>query len=321
MTRAAVWLLLALCCASCATVAPRTEPQRAAPRVLAPDCTLCPELVAIPAGEFVMGSDDGEANRSEGPVHVVVIARPFALARTEVTVEQFAAFIAATGYTVEPGCRVQETALGPRRRIEWRDDLAKGWRDPAFATPAGSNVPVVCIGRVDALAYVDWLRGTTGRPYRLPSEAEWEYAARAGSPGIYPWGNNADLGCTHANLYDRKSRALLDFGWGFADCDDGHAELAPVGSLQPNAWGLHDMIGNVWEWTADCYRPTYASTPRNGSAEPAAPDCDRWSVRGGGWMTRPSRQRLTFRGRDPNDARYSYFGFRVARDLVAEDRP
>ena len=103
------------------------------------------------------------------------------------------------------------------------------------------------------------------------------------------------------------------------DCDDGFAEIAPVGKFKPNSFGLHDMIGNVWEWTADCYRATYDKTPTDGSPEPAAADCDNWSVRGGGWMTRPSRQRLSFRGRDPNDAHYSYFGFRVARDLSANE--
>ena len=150
---------------------------------------------------------------------------------------------------------------------------------------------MVCVGRVDALAYVAWLGRTTGKPYRLPSETEWEYSARAGSTGIYGWGSNIDNGCTRANLYDRSARRHLDFGWSHADCDDGFKELAPVGRLQPNAFGLHDMVGNVWEWNADCHRETYARTPSDGRPEPAAPDCKLWAVRGGGWMTRPSRQR------------------------------
>jgi formylglycine-generating enzyme required for sulfatase activity len=248
-------------------------------------------------------------------MHAVRLRRAFGLGQTEVTVADFRRFVSATGYSVAPGCRVQERAPGARGRIEWRDDPALGWQDPGFIGPLREDQPVVCVGRIDALAYVEWLSAQTGHRYRLPSEAEWEYAARAGATGVYSWGNNPDNACEFANLYDRAARRALDFGWSFADCDDGHAELAPVASLRPNAFGLHDMIGNAWEWTQDCYRDTYEHTPRDGTAEPAAADCKLWSVRGGAWMTRPGRNRLTFRGRDPNDARYSYFGFRVARDL------
>ncbi|MFO1427828.1 MAG: SUMF1/EgtB/PvdO family nonheme iron enzyme [Steroidobacteraceae bacterium] len=285
------------------------------------DCPDCPALVVVPAGRFQMGSADGEKSRSEGPIHAVRIRRPFALGRTEVTVAQFRRFVADSGYVVAPGCRVQERSVGARGRIEWRDDPARSWTDPGFAAPMPEDAPVVCVGRIDALAYVQWLARRTGKPYRLPSEAEWEYAARAGAAAVYYWGNNPDNGCEYANLYDRTSRRALDFGWSFAECEDGYAELAPVARLQPNAFGLHDMIGNAWEWLADCYRETYEHAPRDGSAEPAAADCTLWSVRGGGWMTRPSRSRITFRGRDPNDARYSYFGFRVARDLARGEIP
>ncbi len=306
------WILLA---ALALPVSAKDEPGKSLQ-----DCPQCPRLVVVPAGRFQMGSEDGEKGRSEGPVHQVRIRTPFALGATEVTVAQFRRFVDATGYQVAPGCRVQERVPGARGRIEWRDDPIASWRSPGFVAPLVEEAPVVCVGRVDAQAYVAWLRSTTGQPYRLPSEAEWEYAARAGSTGIYSWGNNSDLGCEFANLYDRKSRALLDFGWGFADCDDGFAELAPAGSLKPNAFGLYDMLGNVWEWAEDCYVPTYDETPRDGSAMPSTGDCKLWAVRGGGWMTRPSRNRLAFRGRDPNDARYSYFGFRVARDLAPQDR-
>ncbi len=290
-----------------------------APRALR-DCLDCPDLVVVPSGRFRMGSTDGEKGRSEGPVHEVRIRRAFALGRTEVTVGQFRRFAEQTDYQVAPGCRVQEAGVGATGRVEWRDDTSKSWRDPGVVEPLRDEHPVVCVGRVDALAYAEWLRRTTGLPYRLPSEAEWEYAARAGSTGLYSWGNNIDLGCTHANVYDRSARKHLDFGWGFADCDDGFKELAPVGRLQANAFGLHDMVGNVWEWNADCYRPTYDEAPPDGSAVPTTADCTLWSVRGGGWMTRPSRQRLAFRGRDPNDARYSYFGFRIARDVVRSEQ-
>ena len=282
------------------------------------DCDSCPDLIVIPAGRFSMGSEDGEAGRPEGPVHEVVLRKPFALARTEVTVAQFRRFVEASGYRVDAGCRVQSRENKKGERVGWEDRPEAGWQNPGFLRAMADDLPVVCVGHADASAYVAWLSKTTGRPYRLPSEAEWEYAARARGGGIYPWGNNSDLGCTHANTYDRSGRKLLDFGWGFADCDDGHAEAAPVASFAPNAFGLHDMIGNVWEWTADCHRQTYEGAPTDGSAVTGDANCERWSVRGGGWMTRPSRNRLTFRGRDPVDARYSYFGFRVARDLAEQ---
>ena len=284
------------------------------------DCADCPPLIVVPAGKFMMGSEDGEAGRSEGPIHEVTLRRPFALGRTEVTIAEFRRFVEATGYRVAPGCRVQSRTVVKGERVGWDDRAEAGWQAPGFIRALADDLPVVCVGHDDARAYVAWLAKLTGLPYRLPSEAEWEYAARAGSRGIYPWGNNADLGCGQANTYDRSGRKLLDFGWGFVDCDDGHAEAAPVGSFAPNAFGLHDMVGNVWEWTADCHRPSYEGAPTDGSAVPGDASCARWTVRGGGWMTRPSRNRLTFRGRDPVDARYSYFGFRVARDLDVSAR-
>lgn len=285
------------------------------------DCAECPELVIVPAGEFTMGSDDGEPGRPEGPKRKVVIPQAFALGRTEVTVAQFRRFIKETGYEVGAGCRAQVMAVSGERST-FAISAERSWLNPGFSAEVLEDHPVVCVSHADAVRYVEWLGQKTGQPYRLPSESEWEYAARAGGQGIYFWGSNADLACSHANVYDRAGRGLYDFGWGHVDCDDGFAELAPVASFAPNGFGLHDMLGNVWEWTADCYQLTYDGAPNDGSAVTADGECARWSVRGGGWMTRPSRQRITFRGRDPVDARYSYFGFRVARDVsLAQERP
>ncbi len=285
------------------------------------DCAECPDMVIVPAGQFTMGSDDGEPGRPEGPKREVAISQSFALGRTEVTVAQFQLFIKETGYEVGVGCRAQVMAASGERS-GFAKSPQRSWVSPGFTEASSDEHPVVCVSHADAARYVEWLAQKTGQPYRLPSESEWEYAARAGSQGIYFWGNNADLACSHANVYDRAARALYDFGWGHVDCDDGFAELAPVASFAPNGFGLHDMLGNVWEWTADCYQLTYDGAPSDGSAVTAEGECARWSVRGGGWMTRPSRQRITFRGRDPVDARYSYFGFRVARDVsVAHKTP
>jgi formylglycine-generating enzyme required for sulfatase activity len=274
------------------------------------DCPQCPELVIVPAGRFEMGSTDGEAGREEGPVRQVTIAHPFALGRTEITRGQFEQFVSATGWDVADGCR---TYVGG----QWIDDDAANWRDNGLDA-TDPDLPVTCVSWRDAQAYVAWLRELSGRPYRLPSEAEWEYAARAGSPAAWPWGNNPDNGCGEANMYDRSGRSVRDFGWAQADCDDGSSGLAPVASYATNAFGVHDMIGNVWEWTADCYREGYVDVPMDGSAyEPA--QCELRSVRGGSWMTRPSRCRASFRGRDPETRRLAYFGFRIARDLSPQE--
>ena len=311
-----VILSTALLLAACST--PRTGLMHtaAAPQILR-DCSECGDFVVIPRGSFVMGSDtDNEKSRAEGPAHVVRLDYSFALGRTEVTLGQFRRFVAATGYEVAPGCRVQQRQIGPTGKVEWRDDARKSWRDPGFAKPPNGDEPVVCVGHLDAVAYAKWLSQSTGQTYRLPSEAEWEYAARANATGVYFWGSNPDNGCAYANLYDRTARAAADFGWSYADCEDGFAELAPVAHFKPNSFGLFDMIGNAWEWTADCYHEFYdAQVPRDGRAAKDDPQCVNRSVRGGGWMTRPGRQRISFRGRDPNNAHYSYFGFRLARDL------
>ncbi|HSN70483.1 MAG TPA: formylglycine-generating enzyme family protein [Steroidobacteraceae bacterium] len=274
------------------------------------DCADCPELVAVPPGVFAMGSLDGEPGRDEGPIRRIQIERPFALGRTEVTRAQYAAFVDATGHVIDPGCRTY-------RDGEWRDVVDADWRDNGL-DPPDVALPVTCVSWDDAQAYLEWLSEKSGLRYRLPSEAEWEYAARAGSESAWPWGNNPDNGCAHANLYDRSARQQRDFGWAHADCDDGEPGLAIAGRYRPNAFGLHDMIGNVWEWTADCYREGYASAPVDGSPFDLA-ECDRRSVRGGSWMTRPSRARASFRGRDPAPRRMAYFGFRVARDLEVQE--
>lgn len=272
------------------------------------DCPECPWVRVVPGGWFIMGSEGGEPGRPEGPKRAVRIAQAFGLGVYEVTVEQFAAFVAASGYQVASGCRTLAVE-------GWAPSPQRSWRDPGLGAPPRTDDPVVCVGRDDALAYVTWLSARTGQRYRLPSEAEWEYAARAGSTTDYPWGDAAQAGCAFANLYDRSARVRRDFGWPEADCDDGFAEIAPVGRFISNAFGIHDLIGNVWEWTADCYRELYVDAPVDGSAAEDRGDCQRWSVRGGSWMTRPERNRSAFRGRDPLSARYAYFGFRVARDL------
>jgi formylglycine-generating enzyme required for sulfatase activity len=262
----------------------------------APDA---PELVVIPAGAFMMGSPPHEAGRSddEGPRHRVRISQ-FALGRHAVTVAQFGRFASDTGYETEAernpseGIRAWED-----KKKEWVWSMGKSWRDPGFAQD--DRHPVVGVSWNDAVAYVRWLAGKTRQPYRLPSEAEWEYAARAGSTTRYPWGD--EPGSNRANFYDSGSR------W-------SGRQTAPVGSFEPNAFGLYDMIGNVWEWTQDCWNESYAGAPED--ARPwETGDRGRRVVRGGSWNYGPRVARSAVRGGDGPGVRIGNLGFRLARTL------
>lgn len=268
-------------------------------------------MVVVPPGRFRMGFDGGEEGRPEGPVREVRIGRAFALGRTEVTQAEFAAFVSDSGHAMRGACQVWQG--------EWAFPEDADWTNPGYGRLPFDDEPVACVSWRDASAYAEWLARRTGQRYRLPTEAEWEYAARAGTTADYFWerapGEGLTRACEYANVYDRAGAAANAFNWAPFDCDDGYSHAAPVGSFRPNAFGLHDMIGNVWEWTADCYAAPYPPAPLDGSAVQAAGACAKRAVRGGSWITRPSRQRVSFRGRDPEDALYSFFGFRVARDL------
>lgn len=272
------------------------------------DCARCPRMVEVPAGSFVMGSELGEEGRPEGPVHEVQILRPFSMARTETTVAQFRHFVESTAYKPTDRCRTYVEG-------EWTYSDHHNWKSPGEGVDYTDDSPVVCVSWHDATAYAAWLGKITGKPYRLPSEAEWEYAAGAGTSARYFWGDDPEAGCRYANMYDRSGKERFEFRWRAALCEDGWGTLAPVASLEGNAFGLHDMLGNVWEWTADCYSAPYP--PRSDEQIPfqTQGQCERRVARGGSWITRPARHRLAFRGRDPESSAMSYFGFRVARDL------
>jgi formylglycine-generating enzyme required for sulfatase activity len=273
------------------------------------DCPNCPEVVVIPKGSFQMGSNMGEADRPETPIRTITFAKPFAMGRTEVTVGQFRAFMTASGHKISEGtCGMwvfSDQSPTPRT-----------WQDPGLKRKIADDEPVVCVGWLDAKAYVDWLAKTTGKPYRLPSEAEWEYSARAGTKTTYVWGEDGQAACKDANVYDQQAgKKWPTKEWGAAACDDGYADLSPVAKFKPNAYGLYDMIGNVWEWMGDCYALNYPPAPVDGSAYLPAEHCELRSNRGGSWVTRPDRQRPAWRGRDKETMKVSFFGFRVARDL------
>ncbi|MDR2196329.1 MAG: formylglycine-generating enzyme family protein [Gallionellaceae bacterium] len=273
------------------------------------DCVdVCPTMVVIPAGSFTMGSPDSEPGRSndEGPQHQVTIAQPFAVGQSPVTVAQWSAFIQATGYAGDPAA------------INF-DCLSAG----AFF-PQTSNDPVVCVNWNEAQAYVQWLSQKTGKSYRLLSEAEWEYVARAGTQTAYPFPNittdqngnqTTNELAKYANYYD-----FVDYttnSQAAAGSFDGFANTSPVGSYPKNAFGLNDVIGNVWEWTQDCFHIDYQNAPTTGVAWQAenGGNCSFRVLRGGSWDFGPQVLRAAFRGWDEPAGRSGLIGLRVARTV------
>jgi formylglycine-generating enzyme required for sulfatase activity len=272
-----------------------------------------PEMVVIPAGVFVMGSPSGEAGRDndEGPQRQVLVTRPFAMSRCEVTVAEFRQFVEETGYKPSvDGCYVWDAAKGKAMIKQ-----GAGWRAPGFSQSAQD--PVVCVNWNDANAYAKWLSQRTGANYRLPSEAEWEYAARAGTTTSRYWGEASEKACQFANVYDQVGEEAYRSGWEAHQCSDGQANTAPVGSYYPNGFGLYDMLGNVWEWGADCWFDNYEGAGRDTSARraPEGEGCAERVVRGGGWLYGPADVRSANRFGLRPDGAGDNLGFRLARTL------
>lgn len=278
------------------------------------DCSDCPEMLAVPQGHFVMGASseedelEGVGRQFKGwssPQVNVRIDLSLAIGRLEVTRGEFASFVRETGHVAGNSCRVWDGS-------KWAERVGASWRSPGFTQ--NDRHPVVCVSWDDAQAYVRWLSARTGKDYRLLSEAQWEYAARAGSQARRPWGDNAEAGCAHANIADAAARRQVGgITWG-TSCDDGHGYTAETGTYQANRFGLHDMIGNVWEWTADCWNPSLAGVPADGSAR-ATGDCSRRVFRGGSWFEFPRYARSALRSSYSSDYRSVFIGFRVARTL------
>ena len=227
-----------------------------------------PEMVVVPAGSFSMGCVSGlDCYDDEKPVREVTIAQPFAVSKHEITFKDYDRFSAPDAV----------------------DD--EGW--------GRGRLPVMRVSWNDASDYVAWLSAQTGESYRLLSEAEWEYVARAGSATKYSWGNS--IGSNRANCYGCGSQ------WDYE-------QTAPAGSFEPNAFGLYDVHGNVYEWVEDCWNGSYEGAPADGSAWTSG-DCERRVVRGGAWDDFPDDLRVALRVGTPADRSDGYYGFRVARTL------
>lgn len=275
-----------------------------------------PVMVVIPAGSFIMGSPEGEENRvgNEGPQFRVRLEQGFALSQTEVTVGQFARFVEETGYVTDA-----ERARSSKvyRAGSGRVDEQRGvtWRMDYLGEEADNNLPVVHVSWNDASAYALWLARRSGQPYRLPSEAEFEYALRAGTQTTYWWGEGSPDAAVE-NVTGDGDQFTDSRSWtvAFDRYDDGFWGPAPVGSLQSNPFGLYDMGGNVMEWIEDCWHDSYVRAPDDGSAW-VNPGCERRMIRGASWSSTPSMSRSAFRLSSRNDSTDARVGFRVARDL------
>ncbi|MHB1117380.1 formylglycine-generating enzyme family protein [Sideroxydans sp.] len=270
------------------------------------NCAGCPKMVIVPAGHFEMGSPEAEAGRGddEGPLHQVKVAR-FALGKYEVTRGEFAAFVKATKHSSGDRCGTLEEGMVEDRKGDWL----------VLHYGQSERHPIGCISWDDAQAYVKWLSRRSGKKYRLPTEAEWEYAARAGTTTSRFWGDDADLACGYANAADKTAQSLIEgaSSWGIHACVDGFDFTSPVGSFKANAFGLHDMLGNAWEWTEDSYHESYVDAPLNGKAWLG--DGEKRVLRGGSWNNGPRNVRSAGRNSSVPGKRFSFFGFRVARTL------
>lgn len=275
------------------------------------DCPDCPELVLLPAGRFRMGSPAGEDGRTDdeddtpgpgGTPIAAVISQPIAVGRFEVTRSEFAAFAHATGHRPDGGCY-------ERRGVRTLNS-ALSWQSPGFEQD--DRHPVTCVSHEDARAFLTWLSERTGQAYRLPSEAEWEYAARADeSDAPFSFGQARSEICRHGNGADGTAREANP-GWEAAECRDGFVHTAPVGTFLPNGAGLYDVHGNVWEWVTGC---------GGGAINAAAPgsDCSGNGprvLRGGSWSDPPHRLRSAARIAGPPETRDQIAGFRVARSIA-----
>jgi formylglycine-generating enzyme required for sulfatase activity len=257
------------------------------------DCDLCPAMVKIPPAQFTMGSPQSEEGHqpNEGPQRLVTFTKPFAIGQFEITIGDWEACVK------DGGCKVQ---------IE-----DEGW--------GRKNRPAINVSWEDITGqYLPWLSKKTGHTYRLPTEAEWEYAARAArstdSPApMFSFGDDTNELCAYGNGADSTAKEQ-NGGRAGADCRDGFATTAPAGSFKPNQFGLFDVHGNVWEWVQDCWNESYEKAPADGRAWTSG-DCSSRIVRGGSWNSDVAKLRSAARGWNQPSGRNRSIGFRVVREL------
>lgn len=288
-TRQAYWSYLDRCTTSCVH---RAEAEAALARLAPPypvlrdrlaDGTVGPEMVQLPSAEFQMGSPASESGRySDERIRTVRIAEPFAIGKYEITFDEYDKFAQASGRPLP-----EDRGWGRGRR------------------------PVIHVDWKSAVAYTEWLSKQSRQRYRLPTESEWEYAIRAGTVTSRYWGEDADQGCAYANAADLDGKQVF-VGWPAMKCRDGYVYTAPVGSFRSNEFGLHDMAGNVLEWTCSNYTKD-GKTPVQSCQEPDS--SQEMVVRGGSWSDEPRNVRSAERHRSRVDFHEYFLGFRVVREL------
>lgn len=281
-----------------------------------------PWMVVLPAGDMLMGavSHDPAAAAHELPAHPVHVGG-FAIGRDEVSVAEFEQFVAATQYRTEAERGVGESGCWAPTDTQWQWHPERSWKQPGHAQSA--EFPVVCVSFNDAHAYTEWLAEQTSAAYRLPNEAELEYAIRAGSDAIYPWGDEHQSGCAHANGSATGSTTTVPNDAlpprpphtpSAKDCQDGQPGLAARGQFAANAFGLRDTLGNAWEWAQDCWNDSHAGAPAVAAARTDG-NCNHRVMRGGSWSEYMVSLRSSHRFRAAVSDRMVNLGFRVVRDL------
>ncbi len=296
------------------------------------DCDVCPVMVLVPPGRFTMGATKEEEEAENvpealrglsSPTRPVTIRQSFYMGQYPVTRGEFAAFVREKGARPSGyGCVSFEQDKDKKWSMTVRADIS--WDNPGFGSlPDQDRQPVVCVSHDDAQDYVAWLRRKTGGlDYLLPSETRWEYAARAVRSLDEPslpryWG--AASACEHANVADaafaRMTGGTAGDSGRFFQCDDRFPSIAPAGRFKPNGFGLHDMLGNVWQWTRDCWNDSYRGSPPQDDAPWTTGDCGGQSLRGGSWGNYPSVVRAAYRNQTDSGDRNTLTGFRVARTL------
>jgi formylglycine-generating enzyme required for sulfatase activity len=280
------------------------------------DCDVCSEMVVLPSGRYMMGSTADEfAGKDqyhimftdETPRHETAV-KSFALAKFDVTKKLFEIFVNETGFSGK-GCQIFNGK-------EWVSDANADWKNPGFVQT--EQDPVVCVSWNDAQKFIAWINSKkssiNSHKYRLPTEAEWEYAARAGTATPMYWGSDRSKQCEFENTRDLSKQRISPIG-PYANCDSGYTNTSPVGSFRPNPWGLFDILGNVHQWVSDCNSVGYAAPP------PATPElmaisCSFRRARGGSWASIPIGVRAASRSGYKIDTRESVIGFRLAVDLL-----
>lgn len=281
----------------------------------------CPTMVYIPAGSFMMGALPSEpefiphepADPKATPRHKVTFAKPFAMGQHEVTKEMFAEFFKATRHQTSRRCSLTGPTVQYLHGFDWRSPTAEQWSD---------DEPVLCTNYYDAVAYAAWLTKKTGHVYRLPSEAEWEYAARAGTETHWFWGNDMSTACKYAHGFEQwrntgNPEIAKQLCTHRADMA-GRAHV-PVKAYQPNPWGLYGLVGNTWELAADCWHQDYTGAPADGSAWIDDPTCNLRITRGDGggpgtWSWHSHRYPVF-----ADEHRSNTGSFRLVRELAPDE--